>query len=174
MKRILIATCLALVVTPAMSVDYRWTTGYNQGSLEAIIRNGNDSNVNIYCPSGQEDKTPGMYVQVNGVKPVYNEEVTVQIVVDGNNYSVYLREIEFKPVSRQDWWDFKALIKALALSKQKSFFVELPKYNKSETFSLLDARKSLGLGKNGVLWGCNKDSQARRPVAVSRLNLYPV
>lgn len=158
MKPILIAMCLALAATPAMSVDYRWTVGYNQGTSEAIIRNSNDSNVNIYCPSGQEDKTPGMYVQASSIKPAYNEQVTVQIVVDGKNYPFYLREIEFKPASRQDWWDFKALIKALALSKQKSFVVEFPKYNKSETFSLLDARKVLRLGKNGILWGCDQDN----------------
>ncbi len=156
MKRISIAVCLALAAAPAMSVDFRWTIAYNQGTAEAIIRNGNDSNVNIYCPSGQEDKTPGMYVDVNSVKPAYNEQVTVQIIVDGKNYPFYLREIEFKPVSREDWWEFKALIRALALSKQKSFVVELPKYNKSETFSLLDARKVLGHGKESILSGCDK------------------
>jgi hypothetical protein len=42
----------------------------------------------------------------------------------------------------------------LASSKQKSFVVEFPKYNTSETFSLLDARRALGRGKTAILEGC--------------------
>jgi hypothetical protein len=42
---------------------------------------------------------------------------------------------------------------ALIASRQKSFTVEFPKYNVVETFSLRDARKTLG-GKSTLLSDC--------------------
>ena len=148
---------LMLAAAPAMAVDYRWTLGWTQGTAEAIIRNSNDSSFDVYCPDGQEDKTPGIFLQVKGIHPVVNEQITVQIIIDGNNHSFYFKESQYQPVSRQDWWQFTALIEALASSKQKSFVVEYPKYNKAETFSLLDARKSLGAGKRTIITPCDQD-----------------
>jgi hypothetical protein len=59
--------------------------------------------------------------------------------------------------SRSRQLDFRALTDALFASKGKSFVVEFPKYNMSETFSLLDARKALGRGKDSILKGCGAD-----------------
>jgi hypothetical protein len=129
-----------------------------QGTLEAIIANRNDSSINIYCPEGQEDTTPGMFVEVKRIKPQRGESVTIQIVVDGESHAFELKEIQFTASSRAEKWQFRALVDALVASKKKSFVVEFPKYHTSETFSLLDARKSLGSGKDSILEACGMSS----------------
>jgi len=76
-----------------MAVDYRWTSSYDQGTLEATIWNRNASNIVICCPKGQEDTTPGMFLEVKRIKPQRGESVTVQIVVDGDSFPFELNEI---------------------------------------------------------------------------------
>jgi hypothetical protein len=154
LKPLLSIPLLVLATSAAMAVDYRWTSSYAQGTLEAIIRNRNDSSVMIYCPEGQEDTTPGMFIEVKRINPEKGESVTVQIVVDGDSHAFDLQEIQFLASSNTEKLQFFALVDALVASKQKSFVVEFPKYDMAETFSLLDARKSLGDGKNSILAGC--------------------
>ena len=156
MKLLLAIISLTFVASTAFAVDFRWTSGFGQGTLEANIANGNDSSINIFCPEWQTDTTPGMFIHVKRIDPQRDELVTVQIIVDGKNYPFYLKEIEFKAVTRADKWGFRELVSALASSKQKSFIVEFPKYNTSEIFSLLDARKAIGLGKHSMMKGCDK------------------
>jgi hypothetical protein len=153
-KLVLSIPLLALTAFAAMAVDYRWTSSYAQGTLEAIIHNRNDSTVTIYCPEGQEDTTPGMFIEVKRIKPKASESVTVQIVVDGDSYAFDLQEIQYLANSNTEKLHFLALVDALVASKKKSFVVEFPKYDAAETFSTLDARKSLGDGKNSILAGC--------------------
>ena len=147
-------TPLLLTASAAMAVDYRWTSSYAQGTLEAISHNRNDSSVTIYCPEGQNDTTPGMFIEVKRIKPKAGESVTVQIVVDGDSHAFALQEIRYLANSNSEKLNFFALVDALVASKQKSFVVEFPKYETAETFSLLDARKSLGEGKKSILAGC--------------------
>ena len=65
-----IAFLISTAVSATWAVDFRWTSSFAQGTLEAIIRNGNDSEFNIFCPLGQVDTTPGMFVRVTGVQPL--------------------------------------------------------------------------------------------------------
>ena len=99
-----------------------------------------------------------MFIHVNRIKAQRDELVTAQIIVDGKNYPFYLKEIEFLAEGRANMWDFREFLRALASSKQKSFVIEFPKYNTAETFSLLDARKTIGLGKRSILKGCDDGS----------------
>lgn len=147
---------LILAASAALAVDFRWTQGWGQGTAEANIENGNGSSVNIFCPQWQTDTTPGMHIHVNRINPPRNELVTVQIIVDGKNHPFYLKEIQYLAVTRTDRSQFRELLRALASSKQKSFVMEFPKYNTTETFSLLDARKALGRGKSWILKGCDE------------------
>ena len=156
MKLILAIISLTFAASAALAVDFRWTLGYGQGTLEANIANANDSTININCPEGQTDTTPGMFIEVARTSRQRNETVTVQIIVDGKNHSFYLKEIQFKAVTRTDKSQFRELVRALASSEQKSFVVEFPKYNTAEAFSRLDARKVLGLGKHSILKGCDE------------------
>jgi hypothetical protein len=156
----LVITMSPLVITtPALAVDYRWTSSYGQGTLEAMIRNRNDSNIVFYCPEGQEDTAPGMFVEVKRIKPQKDESLTVQIVVDRDSHAFELNEIQFTASSNADKLRFFALVDALVASKQKSFVVEFPKYATSETFSLRDARKSLGHGKSSIFAGCGENER---------------
>jgi hypothetical protein len=155
MKLLLIIMSLTFAASDAFAVDFRWTSGFAQGTLEANIENANGSSINIFCPFGQEDKTPGMFVQAKGINAQRDEVVTVQIIVDGKNYPFFLNAIEFLAQGRANMWEFRNFLHALASSKQKSFAIEYPKYNKTETFSLLDARKAIGMGKNSILKDCD-------------------
>jgi hypothetical protein len=161
LKPLLSILPLALSASTAMAADYRWTSSYDQGTLEATIWNRNASNIVIYCSEGQEDTTPGMFLEVKRIKPQRGESVTVQIVVDGDSFPFELNEIQFTASSRAEKWRFFALVDALVASKQKSFVVEFPKYDTSETFSLVDARKSLGQGKSSILSGCGENERWR-------------
>ncbi|GLH77836.1 hypothetical protein SSBR45G_27440 [Bradyrhizobium sp. SSBR45G] len=151
-KIVLLAMCLG--AADAQAVDYRWTQGFAQGTVEAIIENARGSNLNIYCPSGQEDHTPGMFVTGTGLNPPVGERVTAQVIVDGKNYAFDLDEQQFKAGSRLGLQDFQALVSALAASRARSFTIEFPKYGLVETFSLAGAAKALGKGKTSILKGC--------------------
>ncbi|MCS3726468.1 hypothetical protein [Bradyrhizobium betae] len=153
----LLPTALALTMscTAALAVDFRWTLGYGQGTLEANIENGAGSTFSIYCPAGSENKTPGMFITVARIKPQVKETVTAQIIVDGKNHPFLLDGSQFKAEGRQNQWDFRELVNALAASKQKSFVVEFPKYQTQETFSLLDVRKTLGTAKKTIIRQCD-------------------
>jgi hypothetical protein len=148
--------CVAIGATSAWAANDRWTTGFGQGTFEAIIRNSNRSSVNLYCPEGQEDTTPGMFIEVKRVQPAAKEKVTVQIIVDGVIHEFLMDEIQFRPDTKTDWSNYYALAGALTASGQKSFVVKFPKYNVEETFSLNGARKALGLGKNSILEDCRQ------------------
>jgi hypothetical protein len=145
---------LALGLSSARAVDFRWTQGYAQGTVEAIIRNARGSSVNIYCPSGQPDHTPGMFVMISGMNPVPREQVTAQIIVDGRNYPFDLDGQQFLAASRSGIQDLQALVSGLAASRARSFTVEVPKYGQVETFSLADAGRALGMGRTSMLKGC--------------------
>ncbi len=141
------------MASAAMAAGDRWAVSYDQGTFEASISNRNDSSFMIYCPQGQQDTTAGMFIQVKRIKPQH-EPVTVQIIVDGDSHAFDLNEIEFEASSRTDKQQFRALVDALVASKRKSFVVAFPQYQTSETFSLSDARKSIGVGKDSILEGC--------------------
>jgi hypothetical protein len=146
----LLASVAALQAAP---VDYRWTIGFGQGTLEAIIRNEFGSSLNIYCPAGQTDTTPGMFVSVDKVRPRAGEQIDVQIVVDNKNHPFYLEEIQFRASGRANLNSLYALVDALAASRARGFVVEFPRFRMSERFSLMNAREVLGSGKD-FLQGC--------------------
>jgi hypothetical protein len=152
--RIAIAVLVILLSIPAHAVDYRWTQGFGQGTLEAIIRNANGSSVNIYCPAGQEDTTPGIFIEASKVRPKAGERVDVQIVVDRNSHAFSLEESQFRAEGRANKESLAVLVTALRTSKSRSFVVEFPASRISERFSLLDARKALGTKRNEILDGC--------------------
>jgi hypothetical protein len=153
MKAVLASVLSLYICTPALAGNGAWTLGWGQGTAEAIVENANGSSVNIYCPSGQDDRTPGMFVQSKKVTPAVKERVTVQFVVDGKRHPFEFDEIQFLARTKDAMQDLVQLQDALIASRQKSFTVEFPKYNVVETFSLRDARKTLG-GKSTLLSDC--------------------
>ena len=90
------ATGLALTLAigaSAQAATFRWTTGYGQGTVEAIIRNAQGADLNIYCPWGE---TPGMFFKSKTVKPAAKQMVDVAIVVDGKSHPFRFAEIQFQ------------------------------------------------------------------------------
>jgi hypothetical protein len=127
----------------ATEVSFRWVRGFAMGTSEAIIRNSTGSSVNIYCPSGQEDTTPGLFVESKKVKARANENVYVQIIVDGTNFPFELKGSQFIAHARIAGETLRQLVVALSKSEYSSFKVEYPKYQVVDIFSLKDARKAL-------------------------------
>jgi hypothetical protein len=153
MRLVLACGVLAALIIPVSAKDYRWTLGYGQGTTEAIIRNGRDASVNIFCPAGQAETTPGMFIETKAISFKAGEKVAVQIVIDGKSHAFDFEEIEFKAQGAAKHGALSALIDALTKSKGKSFAVEFPKLGKSEQFSLLGARKAMTSAKE-FLDGC--------------------
>ena len=140
--RALLAATLAIGLTVgAHAVDYRWKAAFGQGTVEATVRNANDSSVNIYCPSGQADTTPGMLIEVKKVRAKAGEQIDVQIVVDGRGYPFALSEIQFEARERTSMESLQRLVDALVKSRARSFTVKFPELGLEEAFSLLDARR---------------------------------
>jgi hypothetical protein len=153
--RALLGLLLLMSVQEAVAADQRWTTGFGQGTVEAIIRNASGSDVNIYCPAGQTDTTPGMFIQLKRVRPRAKEQVDVRIVVDGRKHTFRLDEIQFLASGRASMNSLSALIDALATSRSRKFSVEFPKFRMTEQFSLLGAKAALKSGRS-FLTGCDK------------------
>jgi hypothetical protein len=125
------------------AASHRWTIAFAQGTLEAIIHNDAGASLNIYCPSGQTDRTPGMFLESKKLHPQKSEQVDVQIVVDGREFPFRFDEIQFSAAGRDDRAALSALIGALVKSKRAAFTVELPRLAQAEAFSLRGAKKAL-------------------------------
>jgi hypothetical protein len=152
---VLAASVLAALTTCVSAADQRWTSAYAQGTTEAIIRNEQSSNVNIYCPAGQADTTPGIFIAFKKVTAKAGEAVGVQFVIDGKSHSFDFNEIQFEAKDSAKRSALSALIDALTQSKSKSFAVAFPKLGMSERFSLLGAKKAMTSGKE-FLDGCGE------------------
>lgn len=153
MRTVAILFVCLTVSSSAWSADHRWTTGFGQGTFEAVVENDHKASVNIYCPSGQADTTPGFLIQGVKVEPRVHETIDVQFVVDGKNYPFSLDEIQFEARGQYKINAIHALIEALAKSRSRTFVVEFPKNGMSEKFSLLGAKAALKSAKD-FLDGC--------------------
>ena len=143
----LILVFLIALTTSASAASYRWTVAFAQGTSEAIIRNEHGSSVNIYCPSGQADTSPGMFIEVKKVSAKAGEQIAVQFAVDGKSYAFDMGEIQFIAKSDAQKSALSGLIDALVGAKDKSFAVEFPKLGVTERFSLLGAKKAMTSAK---------------------------
>src|SRR5258708_5968234 len=152
-RSILAASVLAALTTCVSAAEQRWTSAYAQGTTEAIIRNELSSNVNIYCPAGQADTTPGIFIEFKKVTAKAGEAVAVQFVIDGKTHAFDFAEIQFEAKDPAKRSALLALIDAFTTSKSKSFVVAFPKLGVSERFSLLGAKKAMTSAKE-FLDGC--------------------
>jgi len=151
MRLLIVAAVLAFSVQTAVAAE-KWATAYAQGTIEASIDNAAGASMNIYCPSGQNDTTPGMLLQSKKVQPRAGERVAVAFVVDGKIYLFDFDEIEFK-ASGPQVKELSVLIDAIAKSKAPAFKVDFPKLGKSEQFSLAGAKAAFKSAKE-FLDGC--------------------
>src|SRR5215211_1073141 len=117
MSRVLFALLTGLWATTAHAVDYRWTRGFAMGTHEAIIRNAGDASLNIYCPSGQVDKTPGIFIETRKLPLKLKEKVLVQMVVDGKNHPFYFEGDHYLAAGRAFRQSLDELVSALNKAK---------------------------------------------------------
>jgi hypothetical protein len=143
---------LICTMADTFAVDYRWTRGFAMGTDEAIIRNASGASLNIYCPSGQTDTTPGMFIETNKVRFKKGEQVLVQIVVDGKNHPFNFDEVQYIAGGRSFRLALDRLVDALKEAKAKSFVVEFPKQRVAERFSLLNVKDAIGDILSGCPW----------------------
>jgi len=144
---------VAALTTSATANDLRWTDGYGQGTTTAVVYNAGGASVNIFCPLGQTDTTPGIFIETKTVRFKAGDKAAVQFVVDGKAYAFDFNEIRFKAKGADKRKTLSSLIDALVNSKGKSFTMEFPQLGKSEQFSTLGAKKAMTSGKQ-FLDGC--------------------
>ena len=169
MRWLLTMTFLILSASVARAVDYRWTLISHEEYLSASIENGHAASISIVCALPPKDVwgTPRHWKShvsvftdqdVGGGPPTLD---TVQFIIDRKKYSfTRYRFVRFIwPTSADVDRELHEFVTALALSNQQTFVVRFPKYKHSDTFSLLDARKVLGSGKDFILGRCENPPQ---------------
>lgn len=150
-----LALCMVLsAAAPAFAVDFRWTSGFGQGTAAGQVENQSGSLVHFACNSG--GMPPGgasLHVQIKG-KDIQGARL-YQFVVDGKN----------RPVTLQDGWLLNAqarhekaalidIAHSLVVSRAPAFTVELPELRIEERFSLLNVKDALGQAPGKTLADC--------------------
>lgn len=168
MRWLLTMTSLILAASTASAVDQRWTLTSNGEGLSATI-DGKKSAITILCflppqvigrPPTPWSSAIMLELETLILKDGANE-AAVQFIVDGKIYPFRWDKYRFVlPILADNQErDFHEVVTALASSNQKTFVVRFPEYTHSETFSLLDARKVLGSGKDFILDRCENPPQ---------------
>jgi len=139
----------------ASASDHYWTIAFAQGTFEAIIRNETGASLNIYCPSGQADTTPGMFLESKKLHPRKGEQIEVQIIVDSRKYPFRFDEIQFRATGQEGVSALSSLIGSLVKSNRKTFTVEFSPSRNSETFSVRGAKNAF-VSPGEFLSGCEQ------------------
>lgn len=136
------ATAAASALAQQGPVQFRWASGFAQGTVEAIIRTADDSYVAFACPGGQMDPAPSVSVQVRGRTP--GGQTTLQIVVDGRNYPLSLNDGFSLGRGRSAEAAVVNAAHALVRSNSRTFVAEIPEIGWRQQFSLANSRDALG------------------------------
>lgn len=137
------ALVLAALSTPALAVDYRWTVGTGQGTVEAGIRNRGGGRFTIFCAAGQPDRGAGIMLDGPAGTGEKGKPVDVQVVVDGKSHAFAVTDGYGPVAARGARLDLANLSRALLASRAKRFTVEYPGLGRAENFSLLGVRDAL-------------------------------
>lgn len=130
-------TALAfLTASPALAVEYRWTSGTGQGTVEASIRNRTGSTFRVFCGSGTDERRAGIILEGLARTAPTGKALDVQVVVDGKNYPFSITDGYGPVAARAGRFALEEMAKAMLASRVKRFTVEYPALDKSETFSL--------------------------------------
>jgi len=155
MRRLSILLVFTAFAGTAPASDHHWTIAFAQGTFEAIIRNETGASLNIYCPSGQTDTIPGMFLESKKLHPRKGEQIEVQINVDARKYPFRFDEIQFRATGKEGVTALSSLIESLVKSKRKTFTVEFSPSGNSETFSVRGAKKAF-VSPTEFLSGCEQ------------------
>lgn len=145
MRRAGALLALALAALPAGAQErapFRWTSGYGQGTLEAMIRGPGDSSIAFACPGARPDRAPSLSVQVRGAVP--RGAAMLQIAVDGRRVPVALQDGFASGAGPGSAREVVRAADALVASRARSFIAEIPEISWRQEFSLRGIREALG------------------------------
>lgn len=134
--------CLAAAVTAEAQPAPRWTTGFNQGVSEAMIRSPDGSYIAFACPMGSA-AAASVSVQRQGRAPAGPGRL--RLSVDGRSFDIGLND-GFAEGRSPDAIGQAAT--ALASSASAGFTIELPEAGWRQEFALAGAREAL-IGERG-------------------------
>jgi hypothetical protein len=126
----------ALAQQPA---TYQWSTGYGQGVLQAMIRSSDQSYVAFNCSNAEFQQGPTISVDAHGRS--LDGPKTLQLVVDGRNYSMGL--LNGVVSASQSGPMVIETARAITNSRAPSFTAEIPEINWRQEFPLANARTVL-------------------------------
>ena len=155
MRPLFILLVFTAFASTASASDHHWTMAFAQGTFEAIIRNETGASLNIYCPSGQTDATPGMFLESKKLHPRKGEQIEVQIIVGARKYPFRFDEIQFRATGQEGVTALSSLIEGLVKSNRKTFTVEFSPSGNSEIFSVRGAKKAF-VSPGEFLSGCEQ------------------
>jgi hypothetical protein len=167
MQWLLTIPFLILAASTALAADHRWELISNESSSDATIENSNKVSFGISCSLPTRDVWGAptqwgttMRLEYGTSTPnVGTNGDPVQFIVDGKSYPFRWDRHYFFVSPTDGERGNHEFVTALASSDQKTFVVRFPKFKHSERFSLLDARKALGSGKDFILYRCENPPQ---------------
>lgn len=153
--RAALPTALAiLTASPALAVEYRWTSGTGQGSVEASIRNRTGSTFRVFCASGTDERRAGIILEGLARTTPTSKPLDVQVVVDGKNYPFSVTDGYGPVAARAGRFTLEGMAKAMLASRSKRFTIEYPALDKSETFSLGNVGDALRERRSTIVTPC--------------------
>lgn len=126
----------ALAQQPA---TYQWSTGYGQGVLQAMIRSSDQSYVAFNCSNAEFQQGATISVDAHGRS--LDGPKTLQLVVDGRNYSMGL--LNGVVSGNQSGPMVLETARAITNSRAPSFTAEIPEISWRQEFPLANARAVL-------------------------------
>ncbi|WP_421995985.1 hypothetical protein [Roseococcus sp.] len=126
---------------------FQWSTGYGQGVLQAMIRAPDQSYVAFNCSNAEFQQGPSISVEAHGRS--LDGPKTLQLVVDGRNYSMSLlngvvtREVRGPSVVEA--------AQAIVASNAPTFTAEIPEISWRQEFPLANARTVLLEPQGGTI-----------------------
>jgi hypothetical protein len=144
--------------TVCWAVDSRWTSGWSQGTSEAIVHTNDGSSLNIYCAEGG-DGNAGVILAVPGVN--LKGQHLLQVVVDGKNLPIELTDGQLVGGWRNGDNAIYMLVDSLVKTRSTMFKAEIPDLNFTKDFSALNARSALappikGQKQQTIITACMK------------------
>jgi len=128
-------------------VTYRWSSGYGQGVLQAMIRSPDQSYVAFNCSNAEFQQGPTISVEAHGRS--MDGQKTLQLVVDGRNHTMGLLNGVVNGNARGSGVIEAA--QAISTSTAPTFVAEIPELGWRQEFPLANARDVLREPSGGTI-----------------------
>jgi hypothetical protein len=126
---------------PSPQSGGRWSSGMNQGVIEASVAAPDGSRLSFTCSAGQEHPVAGIAVEIRGQVPP--GIAVLRLRLDGRSLPLLLEEgvgLAYGPMRRA----VTEAADALVTSRARSVLAELPDLDWRQDFPLAGVREALG------------------------------